>query len=150
MSLDLSYAIYMHNPDNSSGSFVAFRTLVVPHTAYICRLHTRVFGDRVCALYCLLATLDFALRPPEHFSLFMSEYGFSHDGHDGLLSAHSFAESAHLVRLTYCTCCPSRRTAPPTIRSLTPAERAIDLDVLLACLATALNLEHLMLLNAVP
>jgi hypothetical protein len=36
------------------------------------------------------------------------------------------------------------------IRSLTPAERAIDLDVLLACLATALNLEHLTPLNAVP
>jgi hypothetical protein len=92
---------------------VAFRTLVVPHTACICRLHTRVFGDRAYALYCLLATLDFALRSLEHFSLSMSEYGFSHDGHDGLLSAHSFAESTHLARLTYRTCCPSRRTAPP-------------------------------------
>ena len=92
---------------------MTFRTLVVPHTAYIWRLHTHVFGDRAYALYCLLATLDFALRSPEHFSLFMSEYGFSNDGHDGLLSAHSFAESAHLARLTYRTCCPSRRTAPP-------------------------------------
>jgi len=47
MSLDLSYAIYVHNPDNSSVGFVVFRTLVVPHAACICRLFTRVFGDKV-------------------------------------------------------------------------------------------------------
>jgi hypothetical protein len=45
---------------------------------------------------------------------------------------------------------PLRTHLSPNIRSLTLAERAFDLDALLACLAAAPNLEYLALLNSVP
>ena len=69
MPLNLSSTIYMQDPDESSGSFVAFCRLVAPHMPCICRLHAHVFGDRVYDFYCLLGTWDIALPTLKHFSL---------------------------------------------------------------------------------
>ena len=61
-----------------------------------------------------------------------------------------FGESPLLARLTYRGALPLETHLSPRIRSLTLAERAVDLDALLEFLASAPNLEHLALLNAVP
>ena len=147
LPLDISFPIFMREPDG----FAAFRELVAPHAARIRRLHAHVYGDRVFDFYALLAARDFELPVLEHFSIRMSEYGFGDDTCDDVLPAESFfPESGSLDRLTFRAALPLHTQLSPAIRSLTLAERAFDLDALLACLAAAPSLEYLALLNSVP
>jgi len=147
LPLDISYPVFMREPDG----FAAFRELVAPHAPRIRRLHAHIYGDRVFDFYALLAARDFELPALEHFSIRMSEYGFRDDTCDHVLPAQSFfPESESLDRLTFRSALPLHTQLSSAIRSLTLAERAFDLDALLACLAAAPNLEYLALLNSVP
>src|SRR6267142_579556 len=139
--------------NNNNSSFAVFRTIVKPHAARVRRLHMHVYGDRAYDFYALLAKHDRDRPLPslEHFSIRMSEYGFRDDSRDGVLPPQSFFASSRLLRqLTFRACLPLDTHLSPSIRSLTLAERAFDLDALLACLAAAPNLEYLALLNSVP
>jgi hypothetical protein len=81
----------------------------------------------------------------------VSEYGFDNDSSDGVLPRESFfGKSMLLAHLMFCGVLPLETHLSPAIHLLTLIEHSIDLDALLGFLATAPNLEHLALLNAVP
>jgi hypothetical protein len=87
----------------------------------------------------------------EHFSIWVSEYGFNNDSSDGVLPCESFfSESVRLACLMFRGALPLKTHLSPAIHSLMLIEHSIDLDVLLGFLAATPNLEHLVLLNAVP
>jgi hypothetical protein len=87
----------------------------------------------------------------EHFSIRVSEYGFDNDSSNRVLPHESFfSESVLLARLMFCGALPLETHLSPAIHLLMLIEHSVDLDMLLGFLATAPNLEHLVLLNTVP
>ncbi len=144
MKLDVSFPVYMHQE-----GIKGFQAAVAHHASRIRRLHVVVYGDRVYDFYRSLAACDLVMPALEHFSIIMIEYGFPDDSHvDGPLSF--FDESEFLTELTFRGALPLQTHLSPAIRSLTLADRVVDLDELLRCLAAAPNLEYLALLDSVP
>ena len=87
----------------------------------------------------------------EHFSIWVSEYSFDNDSSNRVLPRELFfSESVLLARLTFRGALPLETHLSPAIRLLTLIEHSVILNMLLGFLAAALNLEHLVLLNAVP
>src|SRR5216683_8129780 len=81
----------------------------------------------------------------------MSKYSFGDDSRDGVLPHESFfAKSALLTCLTYRGAPPLEMHLSPVICLLTLVKCTVDLNALLKFLAAAPNLEHLVLLNALP
>jgi len=79
----------------------------------------------------------------------MIKYRFPNNScFDGPLSF--FDESKFLTELTFRGALLLQTHLSPVIRSLTLADRVVDLDELLHCLAAAPNLEYLALLDLVP
>lgn len=142
--LDVSFPVYMRQE-----GIRRFQAAVAQHASRIRRLHVFVYGDRVLDFYRSLAACDLVMPALEHFSIVMIEYGFPDDSRaDGPLSF--FDESECLTELTFKGALPLQTHLSPAIRSLTLADRVVDLDVLLGCLAAAPNLEYLALLDSVP
>ncbi len=108
-----------------------------------------VYGNRMYDFYRSLAACDLVMPALQHFSIMMIKYGFPDDSRfDGPLSF--FDKSKFLTELTFRGALPLQTHLSPIIRSLTLADRVVDLDKLLRCLATAPNLEYLVLLDSVP
>jgi hypothetical protein len=86
----------------------------------------------------------------KHFSIWVSEYGFDNNSSDRVLPRELFfSKSVLLTCLTFHGTLLLKTHLSPAIRLLMLVEHSIDLNALLGFLATALNLEHLALLNAV-
>jgi hypothetical protein len=145
MKLDVSFPVYMHQE-----GIKGLQAAVAHHASRIRHLHVVVYGDRVCDFYRSLAVSCNLVMPAlEHFSILMIEYGFPDDTRvDGPLNF--FDESEFLTELTFRGALPLQTHLSPAIRSLTLADRVVDLDALLGCLAAAPNLEYLALLDSVP
>jgi hypothetical protein len=144
MKLDVSWSVYMQQ-EGVRMLEVAF----AHHASRIRRLHVVVYGERVCDFYRSLAACDIVLSALEHFSIIMIEYGFPDDSHvDGPLDF--FGESEFLSTLTFRAALPLQTQLSPAIRSLTLADRVVDLDTLLCFLGSVPNLEYLALLDSVP
>ncbi|KAI9441807.1 hypothetical protein H4582DRAFT_1935132 [Lactarius indigo] len=144
MKLDVSFPVYMQQE-----GIKGFQAAFGHHASRIRRLHVDVNGDRVDDFYRSLAGCDLVMPALEHFSIMMIEYGFPDDSHvDGPLSF--FDESELLTELTFKRALPLQTHLSPAIRSLTLADRVVDLDELLDCLGAAPNLEYLALLDSVP
>ncbi|KAH8984178.1 hypothetical protein EDB86DRAFT_2964080 [Lactarius hatsudake] len=144
MKLDVSFPVYMRQE-----GIKGFQAAFAHHASRIRRLHVDVNGDRVYDFYRSLAACDLVMPALEHFSIMMFEYGFPDDSRvDGPLSF--FDESEFLTELTFKRALPLQTHLSPSIRSLTLADRVVDLDELLHCLAAAPNLEYLALLDSVP
>ena len=142
--LDVSWPVYMQQE-----GIRGFQAVLAHHATRIWRLHVVVYGDSICDFYRSLATCDLVMPALEHFSIIMIEYGFPEDTRvDAPLNF--FDESEFLTTLTYRAALPLQTHLSPAIRSLTLADRVIDLDTLLCCLASAPNLEYLALLDSVP
>jgi len=108
-----------------------------------------IYGDRVYNFYRSLAACNLVMPALQHFSIMMIKYRFPNDSRfDSPLSF--FDESEFLTELMFRGVLPLQTHLSPVIRSLTLADRVVDLDELLHCLAAAPNLEYLTLLDLVP
>ena len=144
MKLDVAWPVYMQQE-----GVRMLEAAFTHHASRIARLHVVVYGERVCDFYCALAACDLVLSALEHFSIIMIEYGFPDDSRlDG--PPDFFADSELLSALTFRAALPLQTQLSLTIRSLTLADRVVDLDTLLGFLGAAPNLEYLALLDSVP
>ena len=144
MKLDVAWPVYMQQEGVSM-----LEAAFAHHASRIARLQVVVFGERACDFYRALAACDLVLSALEHFSIIMIEYGFPDDSRlDGPLDF--FADSEFLNTLTFRAALPLQTQLSPTIRSLTLADRVVDLDTLLGFLGAVPNLEYLALLDSVP
>ncbi|KAF8256728.1 hypothetical protein EI94DRAFT_1836641 [Lactarius quietus] len=146
MKLDVSWVVYMYQE-----GVHLLEAAFAHHATRIWRLHVIVYGDRVCDFYRSLATCALVMPALENFSIIMIEYGgFPDDSRVDGPPVDFFEESEFLNTLTFRATLPLQRQLSPAIRSLTLADKVVDLETLLCCLGAVPNLEYLALLDSVP